>query len=257
MTADITLFGYTTSPFVRKVACYLFYKDLAFDFVGVSPVEPEKTIGFSGGTQVPVLRIGSEWRRDSSKIGFWLDDLYPKKLLISSKQNEREKIIEIDDWASEQFIPGMVFRSAVDSEVNDAFRKRAWRLADIVSDGALLPDAVKRSWPDLLGKAPFILNMVNQLDRSEPLAAMQMRLFSELVQHLGDGPYLGGLDEPSLADFAIYPQMMFPYQVGLINSLPVLAHPTVGPWLERVSRHLPQNPWCVREEFITNPWPFK
>ena len=257
MTEPITLFGYTTSPFVRKVACYLHFKNLSFEFVGVSPVEPEKTIGFSGGSQVPVLKIGNEWRTDSSRIGFWLDELFPEKPLVSGKPAERKKIIAIDDWASDQFIPGMVFRAAIDGPMNDGFRKRAWRLADIVSHGATLPDEIKKAWPDLLGKAPFILNMVNQLDRNEPLANMQMRLFGELVGHLGEGPFLGGQDAPSLADFAIYPQMMFPYQVGLIDSLPVLAHPTIGPWLERVSRHLPQNPWCVGEEFITNPWPFE
>lgn len=257
MTKDITLYGYTTSPFVRKVACYLHYKKLPFEFVGVSPVEPEKTIGFSGGSQVPVLKIGSEWRRDSSKIGLWLDELYPENRLVSTDQAEREKILKIDDWASDQFIPGMIFRSAVDKKVDDSFRKRAWRLADIVSDGAELPDEVKKAWPDLLGKAPFIIDMVNQLDRTEPLEAMQMRLFAELVMHLGDGPYLGGLAVPSLADFAIYPQMMFPYQVGLVSRLPVLEHPAVGPWLERVSKHLPQNPWCVSDAFLANPWPFK
>jgi glutathione S-transferase len=256
MTADITLYGYTTSPFVRKVSCHLHYKGLPFDFVGVSPVEPDKTIGFSGGTQVPVLKISDEWRRDSSKIGHWLDELCPEKPLVSTNRAERDKILEIDDWASDQFIPGMIFRAAVDREVDDAFRKRAWRLAEIVSDGATLPEEIKKAWPELLGQAPFIVNMVNQLDRSEPLEAMQMRLFFELTQHLGDGPYLGGLPDPSLADFAIYPQMMFPYQVGLMNTLPVLEHPTVGPWLERVAGHLPQNPWSVSEKFIANPWPF-
>jgi glutathione S-transferase len=225
--------------------------------VGVSPVVPEETIGFTKGTQVPVLKIGDEWRTDSSKIGLWLDEVFPEKRLVSETTAEREQIIAIDDWASDQFIPGMVFRAAVDGPMDDAFRKRAWRLADIVSSGATLPDDVKKAWPDLLGQAPFIQTIVYQLDRTEPLPKMQMRLFGELIAHLGEGPYLGGQSAPSLADFAIYPQIMFPYQVGLMDSLPVLAHPTVGPWLERVSQHLPRNPWCVSEEMITNPWPFE
>ncbi|WND02987.1 glutathione S-transferase family protein [Temperatibacter marinus] len=252
----ITLYGYATSPFVRKVACYLHYKKLSFEFVGVSPVEPEKTIGFTKGSQVPVLKIGDEWRLDSSSIGLWLDEVYPERRLVSDNAEDREIALAIDQWISEQFIPGIVFRPALDGEMNEGFKKRAWRLASIVSSGAELSETVQKSWPDLLRQAPFIHHIVNQLDLSEPLEAMQMRLFMELTQYLDTGPYLGKLDKPSLADFAIYAQMMFFYQVGLVKDLPVLAHPTVGPWLKRVSEHLPQNPWCVDETFITNSWPF-
>lgn len=256
MTAPITLYGYTTSPFVRKVSSYLYYKDLPFEFVGVSPVEPDKTIGFSGGTQVPVLKIGDEWRTDSSPIGHWLEELFPEKPLLGANADERAIITSIDDWASEQFIPGMIFRGAVDGEKNEAFKKRAWRLAEIVSSGAALPDHIQEAWPDVISTAPFIQRMVNELDRSEPLLAMQQRLIMELAAHLGGGPFLGGLSAPSLADFAIYPQIMFNYQVGLIEDLILLQHPTLGPWLERVAGTLPRNPWCVDESIIVKELPF-
>lgn len=256
MTADITLYGYATSPFVRKVACYLYYKDLPFEFVGVSPVEPAETIGFTGGTQVPVLKIDDEWRTDSTPVGRWLEELYPEKPLLGRSEAECETITKIDDWASNQFIPGMIFRSAVEAEMSDGFRKRAWRLAEIVSSGAEMPEHVRKAWPDILKSAPFIQNMVRQLDLSEPLLAMQQRLVMELAEHLGGGPFLGEIDQPSLADFAIYPQIMFPYQVGLISDLILLQHPTLGPWLKRVGENLPRNPWCVDDSFIVNDWPF-
>ncbi|WP_262695760.1 glutathione S-transferase family protein [Kordiimonas aquimaris] len=256
MSVDITLYGYTTSPYVRKVSCYLYYKELPFKFVGVSPVEPEKTIAFSGGTQVPVLKIGEEWRRDSSKVGVWLDELFPAKPLLSQNDKDRQKITAIDDWVSDQFIPGMIFRSAIEAEMNDAFKKRAWRLADIVSSGAKMPDHIKEAWPEILKNAGFIKDLVAHLDMNEPFQVMQMRLIGELAQHLGNGPFLGGYDAPSMADLAVYGQMMFMYQVGLTDVLPLGEHPTLRPWLENVSTHLPRNPWCVDEAFITNPWPF-
>ncbi len=251
MTA-ITLYGYVTSPFVRKVSAYLYYKEIEFDFVHVSPVEPYKTIGFTEATQVPVLKIDDEWRTDSSKLGVWLDELFPDKPLLGETVNDRTKIQEIDDWVSDQFIPGMVFRGAIEGEVNDAFNKRAWRLAEIVSDGAEMPEEIQKAWPQLLRKAPFIQEMVKQLDCNEPIEAMQMRLFLELVGHLGEGPFLGGMEKPSLADFAVYPQITFPYQVGLMNSLPPLEHPTVGAWLRRMANILPKNAWCVNERFLVN-----
>ncbi len=256
MADKIELYGYTTSPYVRKVSCYLYYKGLEFDFIGVSPVEPEKTIGFSDGSQVPVLKIGEEWRRDSSAIGIWLDSLFPKNSLQGTTLDEQQKTKQVDTWASDQFIPSIFFRTAIEAEMTDAFRRRAWRLADIVSSAAEMPDPVKKAWPDLLKQAPFILRMVSELDQSEPLHDMQQRLFMELTAHLGDGLYLSGGSIPSMADFAIYPQIMFPYQVGLLDDLILLQHPTLGPWLKRVAGHLPQNPWCVDEEFIVNPLPF-
>lgn len=256
MTDKIELYGYTTSPYVRKVSCYLYYKRLDFDFIGVSPVEPDKTIGFSDGTQVPVLKVGDEWRRDSSAIGVWLDSLFPGKTLQGTTPEEQQKIQQVDAWASDQFIPSIFFRAAVEAEMTDAFRMRAWRLADIVSSAAEMPEAIKKAWPDLLKRAPFIQRMVSKLDQSEPLLAMQQRLFMELTVHLGEGMYLGGGAVPSMADFAIYPQIMFPYQVGLLDDLILLQHPTLGPWLKRVAEHLPKNPWCVDEAFIVKPLPF-
>ena len=251
----VTLYGYPTSPFVQKVACYLYYKQLDFEFVGVSPLDPEKTIGFTKGRTVPVLKIGDEWRRDSSKLGVWLDALYPEMPLRGLDAAELAEITKIDDWASEQFIPGMIFRTAVDGEMNEAFRKRAWRLADIVSASSRLPEPVKKMWPDLLVQAPFIVAMVEQLDRTEALPDMQQRLFGELIGHIGGGPYLGGLESPSLADFAIYAPLIFAHQLGLDTSGAVLAHPIVGPWLCRVASHLPNNPWCVGEDLIVKDKP--
>lgn len=252
MDTPITLYGYATSPFVRKVSCYLYYKGLPFDFVSVSPVEPKKTIGFSGGSQVPVLKIGDEWRLDSSPIGIWIDKLFPDKPLLGKTTTERHTILAIDTWASDQFIPGIFFRSAVDEEMSDAFRKRAWRLAEIVSSGAEIPQAIRQAWPELLRSAPFIQMIVNRLDRSEPLEAMQERLVMELADHLGDGPFLGGMDAPSLADFAVYPQLMFPYQVGLVDEMTANQNPALSSWLTRVSQTLPRNPWCIDDSFIVN-----
>ena len=252
---DITLYGYVTSPFVRKVSAYLFYKDIDFTFVHVSPVEPYKTIGFTEATQVPVLKIGEEWRTDSSELGLWLEELFPEKPLLGCGSEERSKILEIDEWASKYFIPGMVFRAAIDGEVTEGFNKRAWRLAEIVSSGASMPEEIRQAWPQLLRKAPFIKALTAHLDPEETLEVMQMRLFGELVEFLGEGPYLGGFEQPSLADFAIYPQMAFMYQTGIVHSLPPLEHPTVGSWLKRMAKQLPTNPWCVDDAFLVNEMP--
>jgi len=51
MSEKIELYGYTTSPYVRKVSCYLPYKELEFDFIGASLVEPKKPLDFPGAVR--------------------------------------------------------------------------------------------------------------------------------------------------------------------------------------------------------------
>ena len=57
---DIKLYGYATSPYVRKVGCFLYYKQLEFEHVPINPMEAASALEFVGGTQVPVLVIDGE-----------------------------------------------------------------------------------------------------------------------------------------------------------------------------------------------------
>jgi len=103
--SEIKLYGYSTSPFVRKVAACLYYKKLPFEHVPVNPVDPKASIGFTGKTQVPVLKIGEEWKTDSTPIAIWLDELYPERPLLPSEPEARADILKIDDWINHSFFP--------------------------------------------------------------------------------------------------------------------------------------------------------
>ena len=245
---DITLYGYATSPFVRKVGCFLHYKGLPFKFVGVNPINPE-VIAFSGGRQVPVLKIGDEWRRESTELGLWLDELFPEKPLLPSDPAARDAALKVDQWVSETFLPHY-FRAAVDAPETLAHRQRGWRLAAVVSADTPLPEEVRNGWPDLLRVAPFIQEMIKPLDRTEPLAAMQMRLAAGMLEHLGDGPYLGGQTSPTLADFSLFPQLTFGVVAGLEDELSAGRIPAIKDWLSRVAEHLPEQPLLLRDFMV-------
>ena len=88
--ADIKLYGYSTSPYVRKVACCLYYKQLPFEFVPVNPVDPSE-IAFTGQTQVPVLQIGDEWRIDSTPLALWLDELFPERPCLARMKRRNKR----------------------------------------------------------------------------------------------------------------------------------------------------------------------
>ena len=68
----IELYGFPTSPYTMKVAGYLCYKNLNFQFIGVNPASFQE-VAFSNVQQVPILKIGDEWRGDSDRIALWLE----------------------------------------------------------------------------------------------------------------------------------------------------------------------------------------
>ena len=249
--SDIKLYGYATSPFVRKVAACLYYKKLSFEHVPVNPVDPKTTIGFTGGTQVPVLTIGDEWKTDSTPIALWLDETFPERPLLPQEPDKRAAILDIDNWLNTVFYPSY-FRAAVDGKKDLAAKFRGWRLAAIVSAHTPLPEQVRHRWPDLLEHVPFILKMVNTLDRSESLKDMNMRIGMEMIRHLGTGPFLGGSPTPTLADLSLFPQLVFPYMAGLTETIPTDVAPPLQKWVRDVAEHLPKNPILVPNEFIVS-----
>ena len=137
---------------------------------------------------------------------------------------------------------------AIDGPFNREFVARAWRLAALVSADTPLPFPVRLIWPLGLRRASFIQHMAEHMDLSESIEDMQARIFSELVGHIGEGPYMGGLDQPTMLDFAVFPQLVFGYMFGLQESLSAAADPVAKAWLQRVADHLPKNPTLAADK---------
>lgn len=247
---EIKLYGYSTSPFVRKLGCCLYYKKIPFEFIPVNPTDPQE-IAFSKQTQVPVLQIGKEWRNDSTALAIWLDELFPENPLFGNNDEEREYILKIDDWITNSLIIG-IFRSLYEAKVTASYRHTAWRLAAIVSSQTPLPDEIRSAWPDLLKMAPFIQQMMTDVDSSETISEMHTRIALELLENLKGGPFLGGFEQPSLADFAVFPQLVFSYMVGIEQELSISLEPSLNNWINCVKTHLPRNPILVPDYMIVN-----
>jgi len=241
---DIKLYGYATSPYVRKVGCFLYYKQLEFEHVAINPLNAAKKLDFIGGTQVPVLVIDGEARRESSELGHWLDELFPDRPIYPVEH--RAKIDEIDAWVSNTFLTS-IFRGAIDGELNLQFRFRLWRLAALVSAGDPMPEHIRHLWPEAVANAPFVQAMSKHLDMTESLQDMTMRIGMELAAHIGDGPFMGGLSQPSMLDLAVLPQLVFPVMFGLEEKLSAGRHPVLKAWIARMAEHLPANPTLVAD----------
>jgi glutathione S-transferase len=253
-SATIKLYGYATSPYVMKVAAYLKYKNLSYTHVHVRP-RTNEAIKFTGQRQVPVLEIGDEWRLNSSDLGIWLDELFPDKPLLGKTEGERKKILHIDNWISDMMIPSR-FREAVDWTNSFNSIRNGWRLAKIVNFGTPIPFKWRLFWPIGVKSAPFIVDMVNELDRHEPMENMRSRVLDELESHIAGGPFLGGLDAPSLADFSAYPVIISSWLIGMSGDFAWRSRPKILTWIQNVQSHLPANPLPVDDRFIVRAMPF-
>ena len=248
---DIKLYGYSTSPYVRKVGCCLYYKQLPFEFVPVNPVDPME-IAFSAQTQVPVLQIGDEWRTDSTPLALWLDELFPERPLFGKSDQEKTEILELDQWVSDSLILAG-FRNVYEARMSARLRHTAWRLVAVVSSQTPLSEEVRNAWPQLLQTAPFIKHMMCQVEKSESASEMRARVGMQLIENLKDGPFFGGRTEPSLVDFAIFPQLVFSYAIGIEDELLPAQIPVVRDWLGRIIQYLPENPLLAPDYMIVNP----
>lgn len=248
---DIKLYGYSTSPYVRKVGCCLYYKNLPFEFVPVNPLDARE-IAFTRQTQVPVLQIDDEWRTDSTPLALWLDELFPEKPLFGQSQQDKEDILALDDWVTNSLILSG-FRTVHEAPMSAKLRANAWRLASIVSSQTPIPDEVRNAWPELLKVSPFIKHMMCNVDTSESVKEMRDRVGMELIGHLKGGTFYGGRAEPSLVDLAIFPQVVFTYMVGAEQDLMIALVPEMKDWLQRMTQYLPENPILVLDYMIVNP----
>ncbi|MEM6638271.1 MAG: glutathione S-transferase family protein [Pseudomonadota bacterium] len=248
---SVTLYGYPTSPYVMKVGCYLKYKRLPFEFVAVNPISPQQ-IRFTDQRQVPVLSIDDKWRKDSTPLGIWLDDVFPERPILGDNDADSKRILAIDNWVSDHLIAAR-FRAAVEWERPWDSIRNGWRLATAVHNATPIPFAARLLWPFFVKRAPFIVRMVNAMDRSEDLHTLRGRLCREFIDHLNGGPFLGGRTRPSLADLSAYPIIIFAHLFGLRGASPFLANETVLAWCTRVQSTLPRNPLLIPDALIRQP----
>ena len=244
------LYGYATSPFVRKVGCCLYYKKIPFEFVPINPIDPKK-IAFTRQSTVPVLEFNGEWRLDSTAIALWLDELSPERPLFGRSREEQRQILQLDNWVTDSLILSE-FRALYEAKRTSKYRAFAWRLASIVSSQTPLSREVHESWPDLLKMTSFIQHMMTDIDHSESLRDMRSRVAVELIGHLKRGPFFGGLERPSLVDLTIYSLVIFNHMIGIDDQSPAERAPSLGRWLERMREELPANPILVEDFMIIN-----
>ncbi len=236
-------YTYAMSPYAAKVHCFLLYKRLDFECFYIHPLRVEKDLPV--GRQIPVVTVGTESRADSTPIGLWLDERFPDHPpLLPRDGEEREHLMAIDTWLSNHLIPGS-FRSYPGAGIDRILN--GWKLSHVMANTAQggLPLWLRAAWPLIIGRVGFVRRLVAMADNGLPVREAKWKLYDEFLAHLGDGPFLGGRDAPSLPDLSAYPQFALYYVTGFRGGEDILERPALMTWMGRMRPYVEGEPPLV------------
>ena len=251
----VRLYGYATSPFVVKAGVFLKYKQIPFEFVPVNPVFPKQQLSqFPRQRKVPVLTIDDQWRADSTPLGIWMEEVFPERPILGDTPEETDRILALDQWVSDQLLMGR-FRQAMEWENTWDALRNGWTLSRIIHACTPIPFAIRKAWPFIVKRVPFVRRYGNSVGQQESLPAMRERQRREFLAHLGDGPFLGGRARPSLADLSAYTAIVMPHLIGMRGRSVFLEEPTIVDWCRRLQAELPANPLVVPDHLVVRALP--
>jgi glutathione S-transferase len=236
----IRLYTYAMSPYAAKVHCFLLYKGLDFECFYINPLRVKEDLPV--GRQIPVVTVGTESRADSTPIGLWLDELFPDQPpLLPSDGDERERLMAIDTWVSNHLIPGS-FRSYPGEGIDRILN--GWKLSHVMANTAQggLPLWIRAAWPLIIVRVGFVRKLIAMADNGLPVREAKWKLYDEFLAHLGEGPFLGGRDAPSLPDLSAYPQFALYYVTGFRGGDDILERPELMKWMGRMRPYVEGKP---------------
>jgi glutathione S-transferase len=233
----ITLYTYASSPFGAKTYFYLIYKRLDFDIVCIHPIKRTE-IAFTGQGLIPVLKIGDEWRIESSDHGPWLDDLFPDHKLLGETAAEQEAVIALEKQVS-LLMMTTAFRSMGQPRSFWEQMREGWNLGRIMHQTSKTPLALVPIWPFLIRRAPFLKHASFMLQPNMGAREYQDWAVQELARYIGDGLFIGGREALSQADLTAYAALYISNAVPLTGAPDYMQNPTIKAWAGRVEAALP------------------
>lgn len=255
--SSIVLYSYALSPYAGKVHAFLNFKQLPFQVHFVNPIKARQELHFTGDHMVPVLGVGDQWLADSTPIGIWLDTLYPDNPpLLPEEESVKKQLLDIDNWVSDSLIAGN-FRALIEAPAAQR-RRNFWRAASIVNatvEGGLAKPW-QWAWPWLAPRATFIQKLIASLPSHESVAEMQQRHCKEFIQYLDGENFLGGMNQPSIADFSAYHQIVNHHRAGYQGFDIFLDYEPIVDWVKLIQPYAEAGvptlpPHCIERDFIS------
>ncbi|MEM7554653.1 MAG: glutathione S-transferase family protein [Cyanobacteria bacterium P01_A01_bin.84] len=194
----LELYQFELSQYSEKVRLILDYKGLEYRKIEVTPgIGQVELFRMTGQRQVPVLKDGSKFIADSTKIAKYLDEQYPEKPLIPTDVKQRGLCLMIEEWADESI--GTKSRKALFGAISQDQNLRQ----------SLLPSSTPDIFKSLISGVPGDLlqalgtgvgyshEAINSAiaDLKQDLEALSLLLT--------DSPYLCGGNQLTLADLTV------------------------------------------------------
>jgi hypothetical protein len=187
---DVTLFGHWICPFSVRVSFALAQREIPHHVVDVPPtaarpkgfVVPEEFVAHSPKGEIPLVRIGTEYRADSLPILEWLEDRRSASPLLPGDAAGRAFVLERAAWIDREVFPPMI--GVYYGTRTDAIERSSAALTDgLERMGQWLDDG---SW--LAGPGPTVAEavIVPVYARLEGLVALGFtgRLDHRVAEHL-------------------------------------------------------------------------
>lgn len=235
----VKLYNFALSPFGRRVYFCLLYKGIQFENVFVT-IGTWEELEFAQEKRVPTLTIGDETRQESVALCLWLDEVFPDTPKVGGQnESQREEIIALNRWIDDTIFSNG-FRMMVDPYVRDYAWYRSglssWAVAKATSKA---PEEAREQWPFGALSTPFVYEHAAASFAAGPAHLVLQRTVEELERHIDRGPFMGGLELPTIADFSVYGQIAMYALVGFESREQFLQRNAIRDWVDRVESHLP------------------
>lgn len=218
----ITLYAFTISPFVHKVAAMLDYKKLPYRTVGIHPLKKSE-IAFSTKKLVPIIDDGGTIVEDSTDILRYLEEKYPTPPALPADPAARSAVWALEEWVDSTLGPDFYVANNLGRPAN---RKRV--IGALARTSPL--NAIERVVLPLA--SGFVLRKAIATAKGKlPLAP---QILDALEERLGNGPYLGGQPAVSVADIAAFGELSFIVDNKLEGADAILGRAKIGAWMNRV-----------------------
>jgi len=139
--ADVALYGHWTCPFVTRVEFALHQRGIAHDVVDLPPsavrpkdfVLPPEFVAHSPRLEIPMVRVGDEYRADSIPILLWLEEVRDEPGLLPDDPDERAEVVELMQWLDQHLMrpTGAVYYGTDPARVERAADELAQGFAEL------------------------------------------------------------------------------------------------------------------------------
>ncbi len=200
-TAEMTVYGSTSSYFTGKLETCLRYKEVPYRFQSISPDVNKKIFKNVGVFQVPAVELDDgRWLTDSTPIIAWAETEYPAWPLYPTNPVARFLSLLVEDFADE-----WLWRTAMHyrwSFLGDRENRSDHLAAEIGSGpGKSPPHAIQRRMIVQRQVGTFVRGDGVDASNRDHVDQSYIRVLDMLEPILQSRPYLLG-ERPSLVDIA-------------------------------------------------------